>query len=297
MTPVIRGLLLGLVGVAAFSLTLPMSRIAAPELGVGFVTFGRGIVAALLSLVILLATRQPVPSRADLVSLAGSAAGVVFGFPFFSTYAMTLVPASHGAVVIGLLPLTTAVFGALLTGERPSLGFWAASLGGTLVLLAFVLQSGDGAVGVGDLALIAAVLCAAFGYAVGGKLAGRLGGWQVICWSLVVALPLLLVIAPFVIAWPKAGVSTAAWLGFAYVALISQLFGFFAWYRGLALGGIARVAQVQLLQLFLTLAASAVLLGETIDQRMMVYAAAVVAFVAIATRMRIRAAQPVSAQR
>lgn len=144
MSPAISGLFWGGVGVAMFSVTLPATRAAVPYLGVGFVTFGRAIVAGVLAALILLVTRQSVPSRADLLTLLAVSGGVVFGFPFFTTWAMTLVPASHGAVVVGLLPLTTAVFGALATGERPSLGFWAASLAGTVVLLAFVLENGGG---------------------------------------------------------------------------------------------------------------------------------------------------------
>lgn len=287
-----RGLLWGLLGVASFSLSLPATRAAVPSLGIGFVAFGRGIGAGVLAALLLWVTRQPLPKREDLVGLVITSLGVVIGFPFLTTLAMAHVPASHGAVVVGFLPLSTAVVGTLLTGERPSLGFWLASLIGTLILLAFILQKSHGSFGIADLALVGAVLAAACGYAKGGQLAGRLGGWQVICWVLVLALPALVVAAPFFVGWPVHHAPPSAWIGLAYVTVVSQLTGFFAWYHGLSIGGIARVSQVQLLQLFLTLAASAVLLGETIDVTLLMYALAVVATVAIGTRLRVARRTP-----
>ncbi len=249
MTPQERhGVLWGALGVASFSLTLPATRAAVAHLDVGFVAIGRGLGAGLLAAVILWTTRQPVPRRSDLFSLCGVAAGVVIGFPFLTTLAMVHVPAAHGAIVVGLLPLSTAVAG---------------------------------------VALIGAVVSAAFGYALGGRLATRLGGWQVICWALVVSLPFLALAALVLVEWPRASVPWSAWAGFAYVTLVSQLLGFFAWYHGLAIGGIARVSQTQLLQLFMTLAASAVLLGERLDPRMLTYGAAIVAIVAAGTRVRV----------
>jgi drug/metabolite transporter (DMT)-like permease len=282
-----RGMLWGLLAVASFSLTLPATRAAVAHLDVGFVAIGRGIGAGVLAAAILWLTRQPAPRRKDLPALCGIAAGVVVGFPFLTTLAMAHVPASHGAIVVGLLPLSTAVAGVALAGERPSSGFWIVSVAGTGVVLAFVLDSAQGAISAADFALIGAVASAAFGYALGGRLAARLGGWQVICWALVAALPVLGAAAPLAAGWPRAFVPWSAWAGFAYVTLVSQLIGFFAWYHGLALGGIARVSQTQLLQLFLTLAASALLLGEQLAPRVLTYAAAIVAIVAVGTRLRI----------
>ncbi|MBA3504309.1 MAG: DMT family transporter [Betaproteobacteria bacterium] len=288
MTPQERhGVLWGALGVASFSLTLPATRAAVAHLDVGFVAIGRGLGAGLLAAVILWTTRQPVPRRSDLFSLCGVAAGVVIGFPFLTTLAMVHVPAAHGAIVVGLLPLSTAVAGVALAGERPSAGFWIVSLAGTAVLLAFILDRAQGSVSAADVALIGAVVSAAFGYALGGRLATRLGGWQVICWALVVSLPFLALAALVLVEWPRASVPWSAWAGFAYVTLVSQLLGFFAWYHGLAIGGIARVSQTQLLQLFMTLAASAVLLGERLDPRMLTYGAAIVAIVAAGTRVRV----------
>jgi drug/metabolite transporter (DMT)-like permease len=287
-----QGLLWGLLAVASFSVTLPATRSAVAYLDVGFVVLGRAIGAGLLAAAILWLTKQPWPERRDVMVLLAIAAGVVVGFPFFTSYAMTTVSASRGAVVIGLLPLSTAIAGVLFAGERPSFGFWVASIAATCVLLAYVLDGSSASFQIGDLALIGAVVSAAVGYALGGRLAVRIGGWQVICWALVVAMPMLLAVA-FVRygTLARAGVAFipwSAWLGFGYVTLVSQLLGFFAWYHGLALGGIARVSQTQLLQLFMTLCASAVLLGERLDARTVVCGIAVVVIAAVGTRLRAR---------
>ncbi len=281
------GLLWGLLGTLVFSLTLPVTRIAAPELGVAFVAIGRGVIAGGLSIALLVITRQPVPMMRELAMLFGSGLGVVIGFPFLTTLAMSQVESSHGAIVVGLLPLSTAIAAVLLTGERPGLRFWLASAAGTALLLGYVLIGVETKPQLADLALVGAVVSAAIGYALGGQLAGKLGGWQVICWALALLTPVMCVLAALFIEWPEQPVSGDAWASFAYVALFSQFLGFFAWYRGLALGGIARVGQMQLLQLFFTLIASALLLGETLDPLSLVFAVAIVLCVLTATRSRI----------
>lgn len=182
----IRGLLWGL-AVVAFSLTLPATRAAVPSLGVGFVAFGRAIGAGLLAALILWITRQPPLPRDAAMSLIATSPGVVIGFPFLTSFALAHVSASHGAIVVGLLPLSTAIAGALLTGERPSPSFWLTSALGTTLLLAYVLRGPNGTLAIADLALVGAVIAAAYGYAKGGHLAGRLSGWQVFCWALVIA--------------------------------------------------------------------------------------------------------------
>ena len=283
----VRGLLWGLLGVAAFSLTLPATRAAVPSLGVAFVFLGRVTGAGLAAALILLVARQPLPRREDWPGLIITSLGIVLGFPFLTTLALMYVPASHGAVVVGLLPISTAVAGALLAGERPSASFWLASSAATAIVLAFILQSSGARLSPPDAALIGAVLAAACGYAKGGQLAGRLGSWQVICWSLVLALPVTSTASMLLVRFPQQAVAASAWIGFAYVTLVSQLTGFFAWYYGLSLGGIARVSQTQLMQLFFTLAASEWLLGETIDGRILIYGTAVVIAVAIGARARI----------
>ena len=258
------GLGWGLVGVVGFSLTLPMTRMAVPWLGATEVGWGRTVVAALVASAILIFRRDRFP-RAHGRALFWVVAGVVLGFPLLSAWAMARVPASHGAVMLALLPLATAGAGVWRARERPSLRFWAASGMGASVTVAYALAGGGGHLVGADAALLAAVALAALGYGEGGRLAVTLGGWRVICWALVLSLPVTL--GP--VTWqaarvPWGQVPIQAWVGFLYVALGSQLTAFFAWYRGLAVGGIARVSQLQYLQVFLTLAWSAWWLHERV---------------------------------
>lgn len=283
-----RGMWLGLVGVAVFSLTLPFTRIAVAELNPAFVAFGRAVVAGLCALALLAWIKAPRPTAQQLRGLIITALGVVVGFPLFSSIAMRYVPAAHGAVVVGLLPLATALFGALRFGERPSTGFWLAALAGSGIVIAFALRAGGGSFHPADFALFAAVLTAAMGYAEGGRLAQSMGGQNVIAWALVVALPVMLPVSLW-LGW-QYGVSASApaWLAFAYVSLFSMFIGFFFWYKGLALGGIARVGQVQLLQPFMSLLGAAVIAHEALDASNMLFALAVIVVVAIGRRMAVR---------
>ena len=283
-----RGLLWGFVGVAAFSLTLPATRAAVADLDPLFVALGRALVAGLIAAAVLAAARSRRPTKAEWRLLLPSALGVVFGFPLFTTWAMKHVPASHGAVVLAILPLATAAAGALVARERPSTGFWIAGIAGSAAVIAFALREGGSGLHAADAALLAAVVCAAFGYALGARAASTLGSWQSISWSLVLCLPFLLPVVGFIVPPEPGLVRASAWIGFAYVAIVSQYVGFFAWYRGLSLGGIARVGQLQLLQPFLTIIASALLLGEAIAATTFAFAAIVVALVAVGTRMRVK---------
>lgn len=284
-----KGLLLGLLGVALFSLTLPATRIAVAWLDPVTVGLGRALVAAVPAGLLLLVLRQRRPTAREWRGLAVVALGVVLGFPLLSAWAMTKVPAAHGAVVLGVLPLATAAFAALLAGERPVPLFWLVGLLGSALVVVFALREGGGAVTWPDLALLLAVAAAALGYAEGARLSRTLGGWQVISWALVLSAPILL--------WPVAeavaeveirALPWEAWLAFAYVALISQFTAFFAWYRGLALGGIAKVGQLQLLQAFFTLGFAALINGEAIGWDTLGFALAVVACVAVGRRLPVR---------
>lgn len=288
MTQETRGMWLGAIGVAMFSLTLPFTRIAVAELNPVFVALGRAVVAAAASAVLLLWSGAPRPAAAQWKALVITALGVVIGFPVLSSIAMRYVPASHGAVVIGILPLATALFGALRFGERPSLGFWIASVAGAGIVMAFALTQGGGELHVADLALFGAVVAAAMGYAEGARLSQSMGGTRVICWALLLSVPLLLPASIWLGLEYGVSASLHAWAAFAYVSLFSMFIGFFFWYRGLALGGIARVGQVQLLQPFLTLIGAALLLGEPLNARNMLFAVAVLAVVAVGRRMDIR---------
>lgn len=279
-----RGMMLGFIGVAVFSLTLPATRIAVVEMDPVVVGLGRAILAAVVALGILLVTRQRLPSAREWRSLVIVALGVVLGFPLLSAWAMLSVPAAHGGVVLGILPLATALAAAAMLRERPSARFWFWALLGGGAVVVFSLLRGGGSIGPGHLALLASVVCAAIGYAEGAKLTRTLGGWQVICWALVLSAPFLAVPVGLSVAEHGMSGSPATWAAFLYVALFSQLFGFFAWNRGLALGGVARVSQVQLLQTFMTIAASALLLNETIDAMTLGFAVFVVVAVAIGRR-------------
>lgn len=286
----VRGLFFGLLAVLAFSLTLPATRVAVAALDPVFVGLGRSLIAALIALFLLVLTRPCLPSRSQWRGLVMVAAGVIVGFPLLTAWAMERVPAAHGAILLGILPLATAATGALRAGERPSAGFWIAAVLGSILVVGFALLSGAGRPTPADLALLGAVLAAALGYAEGGRLAQTLGGWQVICWALVLAAPFLMI--PVLLTSPSQAALTSipidAWIAFAYVALISQLFGFFLWYHALAVGGIARVSQIQLLQPFFTLFAAGLWFGEHITPLMIAFVVAVMLVVAVGRKMPIR---------
>lgn len=286
-----RGMLLGLIGVAIFSLTLPFTRLAVRELDPLFLTLARALGAAVLAAGWLRMRRVAWPGRAALRPLTIVALGCVLGFPLLSSLAMRSVPASHGAVLAGMLPLATALYAALRGYERPSNGFWLVALLGSGLVVAFALSQGGGALQPADLLMFGAIVSAAAGYAEGGRLARTLGGQETICWALVLAaVPaafLLLALEGEQIG--RLGtVGAASWLGFGYITVGSMFIGFFFWYRGLALGGVARVGQVQLLQPFLSLAGAAVLLGETLTLANVGFALAVIATVALGRRMQVK---------
>jgi len=278
------GLWFGLLGVVAFSGTLPATRIAVAVLDPVFVGLGRALVAAVLAAVVLAATRTPVPARALWPRLGIVALGVVAGWPVLTAFAMLYVPAAHGAVVAGLLPLATALAGAWLAHERPPRQFWIWALAGSVVVVAFALWEGGGRLQPADLLLAAAVAAASIGYAEGTRLARILGGWQVICWVLILAAPFVVIPTWLTFDARSLAAPWSAWAAFAYVAVISQFLGFFAWYRGLALGGIAAVGQTQLLQPFLTIVASAWLLAEPVSAATYISAALVIAAIAMGRR-------------
>lgn len=296
-----RGLWLGLVGVTVFALTLPMTRLAvgtpeAPQLSGVFVAFGRAAVAALLSAALLLVQRAPLPRRDELLPLAITSAGVVLGFPLLTSIALRHVQAAHASVVIGALPLATAVVGAWIGRQRPSPGFWlCAGLGCALVVAFTLLRTGAAAAASGsassgalslhgaDLLLLAAVACAAVGYAWGARLSQRMPAEHVICWALLLALPGTLPATLW--AWPSTPVAPSAWSAFGYVSVFSMWLGFFAWYRGLALGGTVRVSQVQLLQPFMAMLFAVPLLGERLDALTVGFALAVAGTVVIGRKM------------
>jgi drug/metabolite transporter (DMT)-like permease len=274
------GYLFGLIAVVAFAITLPATRVAVRALDPTFVGLGRAVGAAVLGAAFLFLTRQRLPSRAETKGLILVSAGVVVGFPLFTAWAMRYVDASHGGVVLGILPLATAAAGVLFSGERPSARFWLFALIGTALVVGYSLMRSSGTLHWADLALFGAIISAGIGYAQGARLSKTLGGLQVISWALMFSAPILIV--PVVLFAPTSiNLPLESWLGFIYVTIISQFLGFVPWYHGLALGGIAKVGQTQLLQPFLTIVASTFLLGESGDMLTWLVAVFVVAIVAI----------------
>jgi drug/metabolite transporter (DMT)-like permease len=279
--------LLGFLGVLGFSFTLPATRVAVEELDPTFVGLGRAVVAALLAGALLALRRDPLPSRRQAMRLGIVALGVVVGFPLFSALALRELTAAHSAVIVGLLPAATAVMAVVRAGERPSPEFWLASGAGLLAVLAFAASQGAGLPSLADLLVLVAVGLGALGYAEGGALAREMGGQRVICWALVLSAPLVAPVAA--VAAARSGLSAGgeAWLGFAYVSLVSMLLAFFAWYAALARGGVAKIGQVQLAQPVLTLGWSAALLGEHVGPATLAAAGAVLVSVVATQRTRV----------
>ena len=284
------GLLLGFVGMAIFGGTLPATRIAVSAIDPVALTAMRTAIAGICSLALVIMLRRKFPPRRLWLQLAVASVCVVILFPFLMALAVQTVDASHGGVVLGALPIATALVAVLITHERPRPLFWIASLAGAAIVVAFALRQGGGALTAGDLLLFGAVAASATGYAFSGKLTASMPGWEVISWALVIALPLSLPVAVSTLPADLGQLALKPWLALLYVALFPQWIGFFAWNAGLAMGGIARVSQMQLLQPFVTFALAATFIGETITPQIVAFAAAVVVTVAISTRTRSRPA-------
>jgi drug/metabolite transporter (DMT)-like permease len=281
------GLLLGFIGMAIFGGTLPATRIAVSAIDPMALTALRTAIAGLCSLVLLLVLRRPLPPRALWPQLAIAMLCVSILFPFLMALGVQTVDASHGGVVLGILPIATALVAVAITHERPRPLFWIASVAGAALVIAFALRQGGGALSAGDMFLVAAGAVSAVGYAFSGRLTAQMPGWEVISWVLVMALPISLPAAFLTMPADITGIALKPWLALLYVALFSQWIGFFAWNAGMAMGGIARVSQVQLLQPFITFALAAFFNDETITLQILLFAAAVVATVAISTRTRV----------
>ena len=275
-----QGWINGFIGVVIFSGSLPATRVAVMEFDPVFLTMIRATLAALLGLCLLWLFKEKRPTRQQWAPLVIVALGVVIGFPLLTALALQYVTSAHSIVFIGLLPLATAVFGVLRGGERPRPVFWLFSVLGSLLVMGYAIAQGLSAAPAGDVLMLLAVLACGLGYAEGAKLSRNLGGWQVICWALVVSLPVVAPLSLLLAPATLSGISLPAWLSLGYVALFSMLIGFVFWYRGLAQGGIAAVGQLQLLQPFFGLALAAGLLHEQVSLGMVLVTVAVIGCVA-----------------
>lgn len=285
MDKINQGWLNGLIGVIIFAGSMPATRIAVTGFNPEFLTGIRAVIAGVLGLICLIALHQTKPNKSQTHSLIIVAVGVVIGFPLFTALALQSISSARALVFVGLLPLSTAIFSVLRTGERPNLKFWLFAILGSSFVIGFMLLHGqDQILAIGDLYMLASIILCGLGYAEGGKLSRELGGWQVICWALVIALPFMILFSLYSLPENFDQVTSSSFMGLLYVSTFSMLIGFFFWYKGLALGGIAKVGQIQLVQPFIGLILSAFLLGEHVSLSMILVSCAVVLCVALAKK-------------
>jgi drug/metabolite transporter (DMT)-like permease len=288
------GVTLGALAVLGFSYSLPATRLAVQGLDPWFVAFGRAVGAAVLAIAFLALSRAPLPSATQVRRLVVVAAGIVIGFPLFTSLALTTQTSAHGAVVIAVLPMSTAIWAVVRAHERPPLAFWLSSGAGLLAVLAFLAAGGglSGSFSVADVHLLNAVVVCGLGYAEGGALSRELGGARTICWALVVALPVTVPVSLYTADFSRA--TSTVWFHFAYVTTISMFLGFFAWYAGMVAGGVAKIGQLQLAQPVLSLGWAALVLGEPVGWPALVTAAVVLVCVVLTQRSRVVATKPVA---
>lgn len=285
-----KGMLIGFVGILIFSLTLPVTKIAILSFDPYFIAFGRATLAGALALAYLVIFKEPMLAKADIGKLVVIALGVVFGFPIFTTVAMAYGSSSHGAVILGMMPLASTVIGAIRFGERPSIGFWMVSLLGAALVVTYALLKSSGSFTLVDVLLVLGGICACIGYVEGGELSRKMNPRAVISWALVISLPANIVFSYLTFDSAYLNVGTFAWSIFVYLSLFPMFLGFFFWYEGLAIGGIARVSQVQLIQPFCTLIVASILLGDSLTWTNVVFAVLVVSTVILGKRMLIKRA-------
>nr|WP_255538325.1 DMT family transporter [Polynucleobacter sp. 73C-SIWE] len=281
-------MLIGFIGILIFSLTLPVTKIAVLSFDPYFIAFGRATLAALVALAYLIYKKEPMPSRADFTKFVVIALGVIFGFPIFTTVAMTEGSSSHGAVILGMMPLASTVIGVIRFKERPSAGFWLVSLLGAALVVIYALLKSSGSFTYVDVLLVLGGICACMGYVEGGELSRKMNPRSVISWALVISLPINLVVGYVTFDSQYFNASPIAWTSFIYLSLFSMYIGFFFWYEGLAIGGIARVSQVQLTQPFCTLIAASILLGDSLTIMNLVFAFLVITTVILGKKMLVK---------
>src|SRR5215475_210341 len=287
-------LALGALGVIFFSVTFPATTAAEASFSPVEVGVGRSVIGGVVAIAVLLVRRQPLlPPRAILGRMLVVAGPVGIGFGLFSALALGYVSSVHGAVLTGLIPAATAGVAVWRAGERPRRAYWGALAFGLAVVIGFAVVQGGGNLTVADLLLLVAVGIAGLGYAEGGAVARDYGGWRVICWAIILALPVTVPVTAFaLIADPPRHITAGAAAGLAYVGVISMVVGFFAWYHAMALGGVARIGRLQIAQPALTLGWSALLLGEHVSLLSAAAAAAVIAATAVGRNARVDNAGP-----
>jgi drug/metabolite transporter (DMT)-like permease len=283
-----KGMLIGFIGILIFSLTLPVSKIAVLSFSPYFIAFGRAALAGMVALTYLIYKKEALPSKIDFGKFIVISLGVVFGFPIFTTVAMTQGSSSHGAVILGMMPLATTVIGVIRFKERPSLGFWLVSLLGAVLVVIYALLKNAGNFTYIDGLLVLGGICACIGYVEGGELSRKMNPRAVISWALVISLPLNIVLSYLTFNSEYLEVGTIPWISFVYLSLFPMFIGFFFWYEGLAIGGIARVSQVQLIQPFCTLFAASILLGDSITVLNLIFAVLVVSTVILGKSMLVK---------
>ena len=281
------GLLLGFIGVVIFGGTLPATRLALEGFDPFFITSARSAIAGVCALALLGILRRRLPPKQAWGSLVIAALGVVLGFPLFMALAMQTLPAAHGGVVLGVMPIATAIVAVMITDERPGLAYWIAALVGAALVILFALRHGAGGIAIGDLFLLLAVVFGSIGYGYSGRLTAIMPGWEIISWAMVISLPFTLPATWLFLPADLLRVPLEPWLGLLYAALFSQWISFFAWNAGVSICGLSKVSQLQLLQPFVTIALAAVVNHEVIDLETILFAGAVVATVAISSRTRI----------
>lgn len=283
-----KGMLIGFIGILIFSLTLPVSKIAVLSFDPYFIAFGRATLAGLVALAYLAYKKEALPTRIDFAKFVVISLGVVFGFPIFTTVAMTEGSSSHGAVILGMMPLATTVIGVMRFKERPSLGFWLVSLLGAGLVMSYALLKNSGSFTHVDLLLVLGGLCACIGYVEGGELSRKINPRAVISWALVISLPINIAMTIYTGNPLYIDAGMVAWTSFIYLSIFPMFLGFFFWYEGLAIGGIARVSQVQLIQPFCTLLAASILLGDSLTLMNVVFAVLVVSTVILGKKMLVK---------
>ena len=283
-----KGMLIGFVGISIFSLTLPFTQMAVNEMSPFFVAFARASIAGICALILLIFTKSKFPNKIQIRRLIIIVIGVIYGFPIFTSIAMKTLPSSHSGIVLGILPLAMSLFAAIKYKEKPSSSFWMISIFGTFIVISYTFIDNNGSLMIEDLWLLFAILFAAIGYSEGGTLAKEMGSIGVISWALVISLPINLFASYLFYEINYASISFQAIISLTYVGLFSMFIGFFFWYKGIAIGGISRVGQVQLIQPFLTIVGAYFLTNEKITTLNMLFAFMVLVVIIIGRKTKIQ---------